>query len=658
MADRHFWPNWDSDKSTLSEGSVGHDDAANGHHGDEPTSVLTPDDRAEPAHVGVFDDDPMVGEEMVDTQAPGEETSEGFAAELLDDDEYGAPQKPTFSRMVRNALGKIMMIAGATVAAVVVLYAVDLFLSWGKVPRGVTVAGVDVGSMNRTAAEQKLREQLEPRFTQPVKVTAGDVKTQFNPTQFGLGVDWQATLEQAGSQPLNPITRVMSFFVNREVGVVDKSDHALLKQSIQRLANTKINHGKTEGDIVFTDVPDKPGQVKASAVDPRQGQQLRDVNAAVKQVGTSWLSTTGVELPVDVDPATARRDGVHATLDKLVKPAISAPVTVDGGRIQTQLQPKDIANAFDFKPQQDGSLKPEVDKEALKGTLQPQFAATEQKPSDASIVFVNDKPKVKKGKPGKTVDWEQTLAPYLDVITKSKPEERTLKVTYTGDDPSVSTQDAKDLGISEVIGEGDIVGSSGGGAAGINGAIVKPGASFSLNEAGGGGDSGIATAVYNAAYFAGMSDLKSTTHRYYDDSFPPARDADGAGDVTFTNDSKTGVAIQVTGSSVKLWGTKHYDVESKTGARTDVVQPHDRVGSGSSCTPKTGSEGFTVKDTRVMTDVDSGQRHSDSRTVTYEAKPGVACRHTAPPSHSSSSTPADQIPAPPATSTKKKPGHH
>src|SRR5690606_40005949 len=95
-----------------------------------------------------------------------------------------------------------------------------------------------------------------------------------------------------------------------------------------------------------------------------------------------------------------------------------------------------------------------------------------------------------------------------------------------------------------------------------------------------GGISQFATTLYNAAYFAGLKNAGHKEHSYYISRYPVAREATvfqapggGGIDMAFTNDSKTGVAIQTSWTpnsiTVKIWGTKRYRVESKTGPKTD-----------------------------------------------------------------------------------------
>ena len=120
-----------------------------------------------------------------------------------------------------------------------------------------------------------------------------------------------------------------------------------------------------------------------------------------------------------------------------------------------------------------------------------------------------------------------------------------------------------------------------------------------------GGISQFATTTYNAAYFAGMKDAGHKEHSFYISRYPPGREAtvfqnpDGSSviDLKFTNDMDTGVAIQTiwTPSSitVKLWGTKKYEVESVAGAE-DEHRPSRSRGRAlrRTATPSNGAPGL------------------------------------------------------------------
>ncbi|HEU5107698.1 MAG TPA: VanW family protein, partial [Micromonosporaceae bacterium] len=195
----------------------------------------------------------------------------------------------------------------------------------------------------------------------------------------------------------------------------------------------------------------------------------------------------------------------------------------------------------------------------------------------------------------------------------------------------------------------------------VNGAIVKPGDTFSLNgftgprtaaqgyvEAGvikdgapgrevGGGISQFATTLYNAAYFAGMTDAGHKEHSYYISRYPAAREAtvfqnpNGSSviDLKFTNDAPTGIAIQTiwTSSSitVKIWGTKRFIVESVTGERTNFVEPQEKQGPAQNCHTTAGIRGFTTTDTRIIKDLSGKEIKRNTRTVKYNAQPKILC---------------------------------
>ena len=102
-------------------------------------------------------------------------------------------------------------------------------------------------------------------------------------------------------------------------------------------------------------------------------------------------------------------------------------------------------------------------------------------------------------------------------------------------------------------------------------------------------------------------------------------------DLAFTNDGDTGIAIQseVSGGSVtvRIWGTKRFRVESSTGPRTEVTPPGIRLGTQPDCTPEPGTPGFSISDTRIFYDLETGAEvRRETRNVRYAAKPAVYCR--------------------------------
>jgi vancomycin resistance protein YoaR len=585
------------------------------------------------------------------TRTPGDEPTVKIQAPGQPGTEQGAKGK---------RLRKAGIIAGAVFGALVVLYGVDLLMSSGEVPRGVTVAGVDVGGQSHEDAERALREAIEPRLDAPVKLRGGDVDAEVKAADAGLTIDWAATLDHTGEQPLNPITRLMSLFgSSEEKGVVTTTDDKKLDAAVEAL-RPKIDREPAEGTVKFEGV-------NPVAVDPKPGQKL-DAAGARQALVDQWASGEPVALPVSITKVKTTAAGVKKAVDEIAKPAVAAPVIVHGEGKDATIEPAMIAGSLVFKPADSGGgLTASIDQTKLAAAVGPQLASTEVEGKDAQIVFSSGAPTVEPSVDGKGIDWAKTLTPIMDVLKKS--DGRELKAEYAPKPAKVTTDAANKLGIKEVIGEFTTRGfASDSGvnirtvAEEVDGAIVKPGETFSLNgytgprtkaqgyvEAGvikegapgrevGGGISQFATTLYNASYFAAMKDAGHKEHSYYISRYPAAREAtvfqnhDGSSviDLKFTNDSDTGVAIQTiwTPSSitVKLWGTKKYEVESITGGRSNETPPQEKPGPAENCKASNGAPGFTTSDTRIIREVGTGREVSrQTRTVRYNPQPKIVC---------------------------------
>lgn len=568
--------------------------------------------------------------------------------------EHGEPAADTPRR--GRKLRRAAIVSGAAVAVIALLYGVDLLVNKGDVPRGVTVAGIAVGGMDRDAARELLHDQLEPRLTEPVEVVAGDVRTKLDPDKAGLSLDWKATLADAGDQPLNPITRMSSLFTTREVGVVTSVEPNQLETAMAGLAE-KVNHKPVDGDVKFDGA-------KPVAVQPQQGQQL-ETEAAKELILDRWVSGRVLKLPVSTTPVEVSADAVRTALREVAEPAVAAPVTVHGEGKDATLEPAEIAGALSFEPTDGGKLTPKIDQKKIIKAVE--LESTEQQGRDAAIVFEGGSPTVKPSVDGKQINWKKTLEPLLDVLTGDSGRE--IDAVYVDKPAELTTKEAENLGVNEVIGEFTTTGFAPDSGVNIrkvaeevDGAVVLPGETFSLNgytgqrtkaqgyiaagiilngvpaEGVGGGISQFATTLYNASYFAGMKDAGHTEHSYYISRYPEAREAtvfmrpDGTSilDVQFTNTYDTAVSIQTiwTPSSitVKLWGTDHVDVKSVTGNRHDYTKPGVRHVTDEECIPTEGQRGFTTSDTRIVRDAQTGAVISRNKNVVvYDPVPKVIC---------------------------------
>lgn len=535
-----------------------------------------------------------------------------------------------------------------------VLYATDIIMSEGNVPRGVTVGGVDIGDMSYSQAEARLRNELAPGTRESVEVTAGDMSTSIDPMTSGLAVDWAGTIEQAGQQPMNPITRVMSFFQEREVGIVSTFDDGQLDTTLERV----------EGDLTrdpenATLAIDEQGAADIGDDVPGQTVDTDEVRVAVKE---HWLNADrSVSIDAEVTEADVLRDAADAAVTEYVDKVTDGDV-VFTGRDDTDgvLTPGDMGKIVTFEPE-DGALEPEWNTEAAQEILSEQLGSTEVEFRNASFEADGRDLKVIPSQDGVLINWEDTLDPIEDKLMETG--ERTNEVAYDEKDATYTTEMAERASFDDVVGSF----SSGGFASdsGVNirrtaelvdGAIVLPGETFSLNghtgprgeaqgfvDAGiiqdgradravGGGISQFATTLYNASYFAGMEDVAHTPHSYYIDRYPAGREAtvfEGAIDLQFKNTYDTPVLIEASADSsevtVRLRGVKHVEVESDSGPRTNYTDPQRREVSGDDCSPSSGGRGFTITDTRTIKDLDGGVVSRETTTTVYDPQPIITC---------------------------------
>lgn len=570
-----------------------------------------------------------------------------------------SPEKtPSFvdglkARLEDTSWQKIAVITGGVAAVLGLGYLVDLAVSSGSVARGTTVAGVDVGGVGLDEAEQKLRAALDPRVAEPLQVTAGDVSEQIIPADAGLAVDWDATLGRIDSQPLSPWTRLTSFFIDREAGVDSTVDDAALTAAVDGL-RSQADRPVREGNIVFEGAKPVP-------VAPEAGQQI-DGEGAASLLSERWAFAEPVTIPVEVVEVSVTQESVDRALAEVAVPASSADLVVQGRGGKSATSPRaEIGSILRFEPDGTGGLKPVYDVDAATNILAPQLKSTEREPKDASITLSGGSPTVVAAEVGDIVQWPKTLESLPDALRG----EHRISAVYETVQPQLTTEAAEKLGVREVIGEfttGGFSAASGVNirlaAASLNGALVKPGDTFSLNghtgprgtaqgyvESGiinngrpdtavGGGVSQVATTLYNASYFAGMEDVDHTEHSYYISRYPEAREAtvfEGAIDLEFRNPTDTGVYIEAVGGSsqltIRMWGTKTVNVESATGARTRPTEPQTiRLPAGPDCVASTGSPGFTSSDTRIIREAGSGSEISrNTRTVKYDPVPTVEC---------------------------------
>ena len=560
--------------------------------------------------------------------------------------------------VLMTILGLVLLFGGAYVAA--------YFLAGDKLPRGTTIAGVGIGGHSPGAAVAALQEGLEGRAT-PISVTVGSKTTQVNPSEAGLAVDYEASVEAAGGGRSWAPERLWDYYTGGDdVDPVVTVDEGRMTAVLDELAAAS-GTAPIDGAVRFVN-----GNVRT--VPATDGEAI-DPDAAQAALTAAYLSDTPeVELDLDPTDADIDQDDVQAALNDFANPAVSGPVTLVFDKSPVKLQPADYSRVLRMKAE-DGVLVPDLDANGL-AKIVGKHVGKRGAPVDATVRLVDGRPEVVPAKPGVRYDAEDISDAFLDVVVK-KPGDRELKVKASTVDAEFTTADARALGIKRRVSTfttyypyAEYRNTNIGRAAElIDGTVLKPGETFSLNETVGertrengftegfiisngifkedlgGGVSQMATTTFNAAFFAGLRDVEHKPHSFFIDRYPAGREATvawGSVDLQFENDTPHGVLIsaQVTPSTpstqgvvtVSMYSTKYWDITTSESERYNYRSPATRTLTTPDCYPNTGYSGFDIDVTRFFRKAgQSALHHKEVMHTSYTAADTVICKEPETP---------------------------
>ncbi|MCQ9370831.1 VanW family protein [Corynebacterium sp. 35RC1] len=552
------------------------------------------------------------------------------------------------SKRVKFALGLI----GGLFVILAGVWGIDVALNQNNVPRGATVGGVEIGGMTKADATATLERELGSRSSQPVTVTAEALTATIVPAAAGIEPNWEATVEGIGSDGLNPITRLMSFFRTYEAGVSSDVDQPRFDAELERLA-TELSPAPVNGGVTLT------GGTVNIEPQPLNGQTVDRAQLADALLH-NWIDPQGVQVDAQVSEPEVGEDAVKAVAEGDAANAVALPLTVHGrDGVDGIIAPDRMGEVVSFVPE-GKALRTEINVDRAREILNEGLGQTEKPKRNATISFDGS---VTPSSDGVSIQWEETLAGVEQRIVSANREDHVFEAVYKDEPATFTTEMAQSATFDEVVGEFTTSGYSAASGVNIarvaqmvNGAIVAPGDTFSLNgytgprgsaqgfvESGiilngradtavGGGISQFATTLYNAAYFAGMQDVAHTPHSYYISRYPAGREAtvfEGAIDLQFKNTSQYPVRILASAGggsvTVTLMGVKTVQVESINGGRWAYTSPNTVTVTDENCSPSGGAQGFTTSDTRIIRDLAGNEISRETQTTVYDPSPIVRC---------------------------------
>jgi vancomycin resistance protein YoaR len=592
---------------------------------------------------------------------------------------------------------------GWTIAALLALllssYTADAAASIGRVRSGVGAGSLQLGGKTKDEALRALSERAQLLVSQPVELIADPHRLTVTPGEVGFRPRPQATLDDAlgvgrrGNFVVRLWHRIRALFASTDVGWESTYDSNAAKLVVSEFASRVDTQGHEAGiEARGTTI------VPVGAVPGRRLDQEQTIAIVIHGL-ESWPRQS-MEVPV----AVRKR---HTTIDdareasELANEWIRAPITLiapDGSR--HFLSRTDLANLIDAVPRRHGldwSLLVRFSPSRIEDVLGDDMTPLEREAKDASFAVNGTSASVIAGQEGSTFDPVATAQRLADAARKD--DGRVALAAFKKVEPNVTTRSAQALNIHElvstftthhpccaarVINIHKIADT-------VDGAIVKPGARFSLNgyvgprttEKGyvlapmifdgeyrddvGGGVSQFATTMFNSIFFGGYRIETHKAHTYYISRYPAGREATVSWpgpDLAFTNDSRSGILIKTsyddTSVTVSFYGDKEGRVvTAETGPRTHPTEPEEQrkpnpaLKPGEERVAQAGEPGFDIIVTRVIRK--DGHETRQQLFTRYKAEPKIIEFGPGSPSPSPSGTPGPGEPGGPRPTSEPSP---
>jgi len=480
-------------------------------------------------------------------------------------------------------------VIAAIVVVLLVVAAVALFAgSETRLASGTTIAGIDVGGLDRDAAAALLEERSQAVEHAPVTFVAAGREFRFTASQLGVRSDWAGAVAEAsgatnGFAPVRGVRRIGSRLFGVDVQPKTSAYPSAIRVAVGRIARA-VDRPAVAAGLRHTGL-------RVAVVPERAGAKLdRAVASTAIVASLASLERGGpVSLPtVRVAPTTTTAELAEA--QRAFRVATSAPVTLHvAGRTEVLSRAR-IAELVQLPS--GGATEVALSGGATDRLLASLAKDVSQKPADATFEVVSGGIRVLPAQPGRALDVDASRRAIERAVLSETGRQATLTVAIA--EPERSTAEAHAMGITGVVGSYT---TTYGGTPGrlhnvqlvaelIDGALVAPGTRFSFNETTGerneakgfeeapviingelqsgigGGVCQVSTTLFNAVFEAGLSIESRTNHALYISHYPLGRDATVNFpdiDLVFTNDTERWLLVRTfvgAGSlTVNVYGT-------------------------------------------------------------------------------------------------------
>jgi vancomycin resistance protein YoaR len=514
---------------------------------------------------------------------------------------------PLFASPVRRrGRARPALLTLGVVAGVVVLIAALVGLAFAgsrhELASGTQIAGVDVSGLTETQAVRTLESRFAEVADDPVTFEAAGETFRFAANQLGVEPNWRAAVhavshDNGGFGPVRGLRRLHTRVFGAEVFPPLAVSDGALEYALDQIARP-VDSEPASAALVRRGL-------RIETVPERSGAQLERTTAAeavVHALGSIVRPVGPVTLPVEIagPPVTAamlERPAARARI------ALSAPVFLRAEGRGWRLPRWRIAELLSLPS--DGATRLAIAGPAADEYFRNLARRVGRPPVDASFAVSGETVGLVPSRTGLELDVPVAARAVLRAATSRV--NRVAQLPLSRAVPERTTSEARAMGITELLstyktynsGTYDRITNLRLGVSALDGTLIPPGETFSLNRAIGertaergfrsapviigtkyaeeigGGTSQVATTVFNTAWEAGVRITERNPHALYISRYPLGRDATvywPSLDLKFMNDTKNWILVkgfaESDGIRVSIYGGERRRVESSAGTMT------------------------------------------------------------------------------------------
>lgn len=491
-------------------------------------------------------------------------------------------------------LKRICIILSIIIFVPILLYLIELGLTYKKISYNIIVAGQNLSGLEIERAEKLLSEKINVPDT--IIISGPNQDFKLDTQNIDLSYDFNSTairaynLTRSGNVLFDVNKKVELLFSSVNIGLISKFDEQKLVKFISVVSGQDLDQPKYPSIQIINGKINIDRGAIGQEVDQQKLRVLIAQNLA-------FALDSEIVLPiVNIDPTLS--DTELAIVQKRAEILLGKNIVIKFEDRNIDIAGKELVSFLETK----GGYNDEKIYTSIYKIAQ----LTERPSQNPKFQFENGKVTeflpAKEGVEVKKEELRQTIIKKLDNIENSEQKTADIDLPVKLTPPIVTTDKVNNIGIKELLAKGtstyfhSIPGRVHNvqlAASRINGTLVAPGETFSFNQTlgdvskftgykeayiisqgktilgDGGGVCQVSTTLFRALLNAGLPITERSSHAYrvsyYEQSSPPGLDATVYGpspDLKFVNDTENHILIQAIADTknysliFELYGTK------------------------------------------------------------------------------------------------------